>query len=66
MENERKCIAVFTSEVCEMYQSLLIDGIRKKAAEHNLNVAIFATFFSTKIDSELSKLGENNIYGLVN
>lgn len=67
MENERrKCIAVIISEVCEVYQSLLIDGIRKKAAEFNCNTAVFASFFSTKLDSELSRQGENNIFSLIN
>ncbi|MCM1055152.1 MAG: GGDEF domain-containing protein [Bacteroides sp.] len=66
MENERKYIAVLLSEVCEAYQSLLIDGIRKKAAECNCNVAIFASFFSKNMDNILGKKGENNIFNLVN
>lgn len=66
MENERKCIAVLLSEVCEVYQSLLIDGIRKRATELNYNVAIFASFFSTKMENILGKQGENNIFKLVN
>lgn len=66
MENERKCIAVILSEVCEVYQSLLIDGIRKKAAEFNFNTAVFASFFSTKLESKLMKQGENNIFNLIN
>lgn len=66
MENERKCIAVLISEVCEEYQSLIIDGIRKKAIEHNYNVAVFASFFSTTMEGILGKQGENNIFKLVN
>ncbi len=49
MEHERKCIAVLISEVCEVYQSLLIDGIRKQAAKYNYNAAVFASFFSKNI-----------------
>lgn len=66
MENERKCIAVLISEVCEIYQSLLIDGIRKEAAKYNYNVAVFASFFSKSMESILGKQGENNIFNLVN
>lgn len=67
MENERrKCIAVIISEVCEVYQSLLINGIKKKAAEFNYNTAVFATFYSSKLESESIRIGENNIFNLIN
>ena len=66
MEHERKCIAVLISEVCEVYQSLLIDGIRKQAAKYNYNVAVFASFFSKNMENILGKQGENNIFNLVN
>ncbi len=33
MENKRRHIAVIISEVCEVYQSLLLEGIRKRAFE---------------------------------
>lgn len=66
MENQRHCIAVIISEVCEVYQSLLLDGIRKKAAENNYNVAVFAPFFSERNDSPLNEIGENNIFSLMN
>lgn len=66
MEHERKCIAVLISEVCETYQSLLIDGIKKQAAKYNYNVAVFASFFSKSMENILGKQGENNIFNLVN
>ena len=66
MENRRRCIAVLISEVCEVYQSLLLDGIRKQAKENNYNIAVFATFFSQRLDSPKNEIGENNIYNLIN
>lgn len=66
MENKRRCIAVVLSEICEMYQSMLIDGIRKKAAEVGYNVAVFASFFSRRVDSPLNEIGENRIFSLIN
>lgn len=66
MENKRRCIAVITSEVCEVYQSLLLEGIKKQAAENNFNVAVFATYFSQRLDSPLNEIGENNIFNLIN
>ena len=45
MDNKRHCIAVILSEVCEVYQTQLIEGIKKRAAQSNYNVAVFASFF---------------------
>lgn len=66
MDKTRKCIAVLISEVCEAYQMDLVNGIRKRANELNYNVAVFAAFFSTKIDSALGEKGENKIFQLIN
>lgn len=66
MENERRCIAVIISDICENYQSLLLEGIKKKAMEHNYNVAVFASFFARSFGSELNDIGEDNIYNLIN
>lgn len=66
MENRRHCIAVIISDVCEVYQTLLLDGIKKKAAENNYSVAVFASFFSRNFGSELNETGESNIFNLIN
>ena len=66
MENKRHCIAVILSEICEVYQTMLVDGIRKGAAEAGYNVAVFASFFSRRLDSSLNEIGENNIFSLIN
>lgn len=66
MENKRRHIAVIISEVCEVYQSLLLEGIRKRAFEYNYNIAVFATFFSKRLDSPRNEIGENTIYSLIN
>lgn len=66
MENKRHCIAVILSEICEVYQTVLVDGIRKRAAESGYNVAVFASFFSHRQDSSLNEIGENNIFSLIN
>ena len=66
MENKRHCIAVIVSEICEDYQTMLIDGIRQSAAESGYNVAVFASFFSGRSDSPLNEIGENNIFSLIN
>ena len=66
MENKRRCIAVILSEISEMYQSMLVDGIKKRAAEADYNVAVFASFFSHRADSSLNEIGENNIFSLIN
>ena len=66
MENKRHCIAVILSEICEVYQTMLVDGIRKRAAECGYNVAVFASFFSHRLDSLLNEIGENNIFSLIN
>ena len=66
MDNKRHCIAVILSEVCEVYQTQLIEGIKKRAAQSNYNVAVFASFFSKRFDSPLNEIGENNIFALIN
>lgn len=66
MDNKRHCIAVIIAEVCETYQSLLLEGIKKRASENNYNVAVFSKFFSRRIGSPLSESGEQNIYNLIN
>lgn len=66
MENKRHCIAVILSEICEVYQTMLVDGIKKRAAESGYNVAVFASFFSRRLDSSLNEIGENNIFSLIN
>lgn len=66
MDNERKYIALLISEVCEVYQSQIIDGIKKRAVELNCNVAVFASFFSKQMESILGAQGENNIFNLIN
>ncbi len=66
MENKRHCIAVIVSEVCEVYQSLLLEGIKKRAAENNYNVAVFGSFFVKRFASFLNEIGENNIFSLIN
>lgn len=66
MENKGHCIAVILSEVCEDYQMTLVDGIRKGAAEHGYNVAVFASFFSRRSDSPLNEIGESKIFSLIN
>lgn len=66
MDNTRHCIAVLLSEVCEVYQTLLLKGIKKKAAEYGYNTAVFASFFARQFDSSLNEQGENNIFKLIN
>ncbi|MCH5200609.1 MAG: GGDEF domain-containing protein [Oscillospiraceae bacterium] len=66
MENKRHCIAVILSEICEVYQTMLIDGIKKRAAEAGYNVAVFASFFSHRQDSPLNEIGESHIFSLIN
>ena len=66
MENKRRCIAVMISEVCEVYQTLLLEGIKKQAAENNYNVAVFTTYFGQRLDSPKNEIGENNIFNLIN
>lgn len=66
MENKRHCIAVIVSEVCEVYQSLLLQGIKKRAVENNYNVAVFGSFFVKRFASFLNEIGENNIFSLIN
>lgn len=66
MENRRHCIAVIVSEICEDYQTALVDGIRKGAVESGYNVAVFASFFSHRLDSPLNEIGESNIFSLIN
>lgn len=65
MDNTRHCIAALLSEVCENYQTELLEGIKKKAAEYNYNVAVFAPFLAKKFDSTLNEQGEDNIYNLI-
>lgn len=65
MDNTRHCIAVLLSEVCENYQTELLAGIKKKAAEYNYNVAVFAPFLAKKFNSILNVQGEDNIYNLI-
>lgn len=66
MENKRHCIAVIASEVCEVYQSLLLGGIKKRATENNYNVAVFGAFFVQRFGSLLNEAGENSIFSLIN
>lgn len=66
MESGRRCIAVLTSEVCENYQTMFIKGVKKRAEAAGYNVAVFASFFSKRMDSPLNETGENNIYKLIN
>lgn len=66
MENRRRCIAVIVSDVCEVYQSLLLEGIKERAAENNYNTAVFGSFFVKRFGSFLNEIGENNIFNLIN
>lgn len=66
MESKRRCIAVIISQVCEVYQTQLLEGIQKQAKENNYSVAVFAAYFSQRLDSPKNEIGENNIYNLIN
>ena len=66
MSNKRRYIAVIISDVCEVYQSQIIKGIKESAVQHNYNVAVFASFFARRIDTPLNEIGEENIFALIN
>lgn len=62
MLESRKCIGVITAEPDGKCQQMLLQGIRDKAFEKNMNVAVFCTATTNSCYSDYSKTEEQIFY----
>ena len=62
MLEQRKCIAVITAEPDGKCQQMLIKGVRDKAFEENMNVAVFCTATNNSCFDEYSETEEQVYY----